>query len=213
MGKDYTEEEKKQLMLRKMAIGAFQIPKWPKVALSGVEMVWDFWIFIFLVIALSITEDDEVRCVDKVIVAIGITIGFRFTGFAFHGTKFILVMFNQLAPNALGLLDTILFVLEAAWSVWFLIVFGTEGSNCKDQSSILYVAMIISILNAVIKFVQALVYLVMTVLATVFFVAKMMTLNEIGEFFGFLGVFFGGEEEEESKGRDAEEERKLADDQ
>ena len=62
MGKEYTEEEQKQLMLRKISIGVFQIPKWPKVALSGVETVWDFWIFIFLVVALSITEGNDVRC-------------------------------------------------------------------------------------------------------------------------------------------------------
>ena len=81
-------------MLRKLAMGVFQVPKWPKVALSAVEMVWDFWLFIFLVVAVSITEGDEVRCAHKVIVALCVTLGFRFTGFVFHGTKFLMVMFN-----------------------------------------------------------------------------------------------------------------------
>jgi hypothetical protein len=53
-----TEEEKKQIKLRKIVIGCFKMPKWPKVALSFVEMIWDFWLFIFIIVAMSVTEDD-----------------------------------------------------------------------------------------------------------------------------------------------------------
>ena len=38
-------------------------------------------------------------------------------GFALHGTKFFLVMFNQIKPNTLGFFDAFIFGLEAGWSL------------------------------------------------------------------------------------------------
>ena len=123
-----------------------------------------------------------------------------------------MVIFNQMQPNAMGILDTVLFCVEAAYSVWFLIVFGQEGNECKETTMILYVSMILCIVNACVKFLQALIYFVMLVISIVFLVSKMMTLKEVGDVFGFLAVFLGSGDDEEGE-ENKEEERKLADDQ
>ena len=53
-----TEEEKKAVTMKQAAMGCFKIPKWPRVAMSFFEMLWDFWLFIFIVVSMSVTEDE-----------------------------------------------------------------------------------------------------------------------------------------------------------
>ena len=52
------EDEDRSVRLKQLTMGCFKIPKWPKVALSFLESLWDFWLFIFLVVCLSVTEDE-----------------------------------------------------------------------------------------------------------------------------------------------------------
>lgn len=208
-----TEEEKKAVMMKQAAMGCFKIPKWPKVAMCFVESLWDFWLFIFIVVSMSVTEEDGDQCGKTVLTTVAVCLGWRFTGFAFHGTKFFLIMFNQLRPNALAFVDTVLFVFEAAWTIFLIIVFADKGSDCNDDEPLMWWCMLLSIINGVIKIIQAVIYTVMCVLSLTFFASKLLTFKQVGESIGFLGTFIGAhhhDDEEDDKSKSGrEEEQKL----
>lgn len=142
-------------------------------------------------------------------------------GFALHGTKFFLIMFNQMKPNQLGFIEAALFSVEAGWTIYIIILFADKGSECNDNEPLIYWCLLLSVINGLFKIVQAVIYVVTAVISMTLFCTKMLTYKQVGESINFLGTFIGAhhheEEEEEEKeklnpdegNQRKEEERKL----
>jgi len=183
--------------LRKNLIKLFNLTKWPKVIQSGVETIWDFSLFLFMVIAVSTTEDDG-QCSDDALQAVCITLGLRFAGFAFHGTKFALVLLNQLPANGMSFIDTIFFFFDSLWTIWIAVVFIKEnGDDCMDDQAIIWYSLLLGTLNGVIKIIQFIAYFGTCSLVLTFMFRKMLPFKALGHSVGFLENIFGDHQEKE----------------
>lgn len=164
-------------------------------------MVWDFALFLFMVIAVSSSEDGN-SCGDAALQAVCVTLGIRFASFAFHGTKFFLIMANQLAANAMSFLDTIFFFIDSIWTIYLAVVFIKEnGDDCMDEEAVIWYSLLLGTLNGVIKIIQFIAYFGTCSLVLVFMLKKMLPFKALGHSVGFLENIFGDHscDEEEPK--------------
>lgn len=188
-GPQYTESQLKQQEYFKWGIIMFNFGRWGKSLEAFIYMAWDFALFIFLVISLSITENGN-QCGKTTLTAISVTVGFRFTGFAFHGTKFFLAVFKQITPNQFSLLDAILYQGEFFWTIFLIYVVAVDTSSCMSEELILGICLVLSLINGIIKIIQCLLQTGCCVALFVGLLSKIMPFEKCGDSIGFMHQFF-----------------------
>ena len=199
-------EEIRRRKPRQLAIRLYTLGRWENSALSGILTLYHFFLFLFLVISMSLKEGkDGDQCGDTVRNCIAVCIGLRFTQFAWNGSKFLLVIFGSIDPNSLSMIDSFLLIVEGLFGIWVIAVMGSEGSDCSDAVGLVYVCLIFCVLNTIVIWLKCCLWGGCCVLLFVWLFTKQLPFDKLGGSISCLKQFFDKHEEEKKPKEDEEE--------
>lgn len=159
---------------------------WDKSAVACLGCLYHFGLFLYFVIAMS-GEEDADRCTKKTLNLISVCTGLRLAWCIFEQTKFWLVICKQIKPNQFAIIDYLLFLGEAGWSIYVFTIFAYElKRDCKGENYAEFCVLAVCFINAIIMVLKCFIHTVCYIGYIILLFTKLIKFERCGEAASFL---------------------------